>query len=114
MKKEEKKRLKFLKENNATYFKTLKATDRKHNYIAEVEFSSYVDLMDTIDVLLKLCIQELCYGAEGASSRIKHNPNIQSILELIMQLLPMYEAELLDEIRPILEQKKNNDQAPAD
>ncbi len=106
MKNEEKKRLKFLKKNSATYFNTLKATDRKHNYVVKVEFSSYLDLMDTIDVLLKLCIQELCYGAEGASPRIKSNPNIQSTLELIMQLLPMYEAELLDEIRPILTSKR--------
>ena len=109
MKKEEKERLKFLKKNNATYFKTLKTTDRKHNYVVKVEFSSYVDLMDTIDILLKLCIQEVCYGAEGASPRIKHNPNIQSILEITMQLLPIHEAELLDEIRPLLEQRKNND-----
>lgn len=108
MKKEMKKRLKFLKKNSVTYFNTLNATDRKNTYVVKVEFSSYLDLMDTIDVLLKLCIQELCYGAEGASSRIKHTPNIQGILELIMQLLPMYEAELLDEIRPLLEHKKNN------
>jgi len=106
MNKEEKKRLIFLKKNSATYFNTLKATDRKHNYGVKVEFSSYLDLMDTINVLLKLCIQEVCYGAEGASPRIKRNPKIQSILELIMQLLPMYEAELLDEIRPILTSKK--------
>lgn len=49
----------------------------------------------------------MVYGAEGASSRIKQDPNIQYILELVIQLLPKYEAELLDEIRPLLTAKEN-------
>ena len=107
MKKADINRLKFLKKNSVTYFNTLKATDRKHTYEAKLEFSSYIDLIETIDVLLKVCIEEMVYGAEGASSRIKQDPNIQYILELVIQLLPKYEAELLDEIRPLLTAKEN-------
>lgn len=106
MKKEYKKQLKLIRQNNSTYFKTLKPTGKEHTFIATIEFSGYMDLMDTVKILIDLVIGEIYYGASGASSQVKVNPNLQSILELIVQLLPLYESELLDELRPILTPKE--------
>jgi len=106
MKKEEKRKIARLRKSAPTYFHTLKPSERKGFFKVEIEFLSYLELMCTITDLIKLCIEELYYEAEGSSPYITKNPSVQGILELVLQLLPEYEAELLDEIRPLLDIKK--------
>ncbi|UJH89676.1 hypothetical protein LZ575_11345 [Antarcticibacterium sp. 1MA-6-2] len=109
MKKKDKNDLARLRRLAPNLFRTLREDEeRERSYRAQIEFTSYVELISTISDLLKLCITEACYDAEGASPYIKRPLNIQGVLELILQLLPVDEAELLDEIRPFLKQKEKN------
>jgi hypothetical protein len=109
MEKNDKEQIAHLRKFAPKFFRTLKEIDGKESiYKVKIEFTSYVELICLISDLLKLCITEEHFEAEGASPYIKENPNIQGILELVLQLIPMYEAELLDEIRPLLSQKKLN------
>lgn len=108
MERNDKEHIAHLRKFAPKFFRTLTETDGKENvYKVNIEFTSYVELMSLISDLLKLCITEGHFEAEGASPYIKENPNISGILELVLQLIPMYEAELLDEIRPLLSQRKN-------
>lgn len=111
MKQADKKRIAQLRGLAPTCFKVLRPAKREDFYIAEIEFTCYVELMCTISDLLKLCINAECYEAEGASPHIKGNPSIGGILELTLQLIPIDEAELLDEIRPVLERNGKEDQS---
>lgn len=107
MKKKDKKQFAQLEKFAPNSFKTLKEDKEKKGYYkATIQFSSYTELFCTISDLLILSITESNYGAEGASPHIKNTFNHQGILELILQLLPVEEAELLDEIRPSLEDNK--------
>ncbi|MFV8346873.1 hypothetical protein [Flavobacterium sp. ZB4P13] len=86
------------------YFNTLKpVTDKTDMYTAEIRVLNYCELGYVIYNMLKLCILALDQEAPEISETIK-NPsiNVASVLEIVAQLLPLDEIELLDEMHQML------------
>lgn len=106
MKKSDKKELMRLRKISKTAFDKLQASNKHKHYKTEIEFFSYNELFNTIQDLLKLSINALYYNPKDSSPYIHHEPDIQLMLELILQLIPSKEGALLDEVRSFLEKKK--------
>jgi len=90
--------------SSARYFKTLKpVTNKTAMYTAEIRMLNYCELAYVISNMLKLCILALDQEAPEISETIK-NPsiNVASVLEIVAQLLPLDEIELLDEMHQML------------
>lgn len=86
------------------YLNTLKpANDKKDFYVAEIKLANYGELGCVITNMLKLCVLALDTEAQKISETIK-NPsvNVALILEVILQLFPVDEFELLSEINEFL------------
>lgn len=94
------KNLERLKKLSALYFSTLKPTDAKSDTnVAQIKLSNYSELGCVIAEILKLCIVALDYDAHKASNTIKTSPiNVALILEMVLEMFPTDEMEILDEI----------------
>jgi regulatory protein YycH of two-component signal transduction system YycFG len=75
---------------------------KKHLFTAQVNFSSYSSLMCTVNDLMKL-ITLVHLSDEMYVSDTVPNPiiDLANIMELAIQLMPINEAEFLDEARGI-------------
>jgi hypothetical protein len=106
----ETKNLEYLKKLMSQDLNTLKTpTDNTEYYTAEIKLLHYGELGCVISNMLKLCILGLDSEAQEISKRFK-NPSIDValILEIVLQLFPVDEFELLSEINEMLIGDSNN------
>jgi hypothetical protein len=110
MKKNEVKNFEYLKKLTSQYLNTLKApNDKTEFYVAEIELADYSELGCVITNMLKLCILALDSEAPKISDTIKSpSINVALILEVVLQLFPVDEFELLSEINELLIADSNN------
>lgn len=95
--------LEYLKKLVSRYLNTLKAPkDKTEYYTAEIKLLHYGELGCVITNMLKLCILALDSESQEISKRIK-NPSVDValILEVVLQLFPRDEFELLSEINEL-------------
>jgi len=94
------KKLAYLKKLTARNLSTLKpSNDNTGSYAAQIKLSNYSELGCVIAEILKLCIVALDYDAHKASNTIKTSPiNVALILEMVLEMFPTDEMEILDEI----------------
>lgn len=98
--------LEYLKRLTEGYLNTLKLTDDKTNlYTAEIKLRNYCELSGVIINMLKLCVLGLDDDAQKNSAI-----DINLILEMVLQLFPVEEFELLSEIHTILNVGSNNNE----
>ena len=99
----ETKKLEDLKKIINLYLNTLKPpTDNTEYYTAKIKLLHYGELGCVIRNMLKLCILALDSESQEISQRIK-NPSVDVglILEVVLQLFPVDEFELLGEINEL-------------
>ncbi|MFC0779346.1 hypothetical protein [Flavobacterium sp. HJSW_4] len=86
--------------NKGRYFTKLKPEPKENNsFTIPLKVSSYNELNLMVSDLLKASIILLNPEAKSLSSFTKDNePNVMTLLEIALQLLPEDEMELLDEV----------------
>ena len=101
--------LQYLRKLMSQYLNTLKGpNDKTGFYTAEIKLINYSELGCVITNMLKLCILALDSEAQEISKTIKDTSiNVALILEVVMQLFPVDEFELLSEINELLIEKNN-------
>ena len=101
--------LEYLKKLMSLYLNTLKGpSDKTEFYTAEIKLVNYFELGCVITNMLKLCILALDGEAQEISKTIKDpSINVALILEVVMQLFPVDEFELLSEMNELLIEKNN-------
>ena len=103
----------FVKElKESFFFRTLTPQkDKEGAYYASLKFTSYIDLMFTVQDLLKIAVHTLDNSDMENSSHIEDPAfHLTSILEIAVQLLPCCEAEGLDKLHKLyLDINKEND-----
>ncbi|WP_428229924.1 hypothetical protein [Flavobacterium sp.] len=98
------KNVEYLRKLMIQYLNILKTpNDKTEFYAAEIKLLNYYELGCVITEMLKLCILALDHEAQKISGAIK-NPsiNVALILEVVLQLFPVDEFELLTEINEFL------------
>jgi hypothetical protein len=111
MKTTEIKTLEEFKSYAVRHFKTLEPVAAKeHIHTAEIRVSSYSELVYIASNMLKLCIFALREDDEPQITHTVKNPliNVVAILEVVAQLIPLEEIELLDVIHELLIDDPNN------
>lgn len=100
MKTEEIKDLEYLRKLMTRYLNTLKTpNDKTEFYTAEIKFLNYYELGCVITNMLKLCVLALDSESQKISdTTINPSINVSLILEVVLQLFPVDEFELLSEI----------------
>ncbi|RXM47163.1 hypothetical protein [Flavobacterium sp. YO12] len=94
------------------FFRTLTPQkDKNDSYYASLKFTSYINLMFTVQDLLKIALHTLENSDLENSSQIEDPAfHLTSILEIAVQLLPCCEAEGLDKLHKLyLEINEEND-----
>lgn len=93
-----------LRELTTRYFNTLKPSpDKKGTFTAQIKLSNYSELGCVITEILKLCIVALDHEAHKTSDTIKNSPiNVALVLEMVLEMFPTDEFEVLDEINQML------------
>jgi len=86
-------------------FKTLQPSPKQNEgYIVSIGVANYSDSLFIAADIIKLCI--LAIRAEesdiSASNAVDSNINLSGILEIVLQLLPFEEMEILDELQLML------------
>jgi hypothetical protein len=108
-----KKREDFIKElKDSFFFKTLTADKRKEGvYYASLQFTSYINLIFTVQDLLKIALHTMENSDLENSSQIEDPAfHLTSVLQIAIQLLPCCEAEGLDKLHKLyLEINKENE-----
>lgn len=85
-----------LKKLTTQYLNTLKPiSEEKNKYSAKIKLSSYTELSSIITQMLKSCILVLEINANKET-------DVSLMLEMVLQLLPVDEFELLDRISEIV------------
>ncbi|MFD2940116.1 hypothetical protein ACFS3A_08710 [Flavobacterium notoginsengisoli] len=85
-----------LKKLTVLYLNTLKpVSEEKNMYEAKIKLSSYTELSSIITQILKSCILVLEINANTET-------DVSLMLEMVLQLLPVDEFELLDRISEIV------------
>lgn len=85
------------------HFKLLKPySDRKGIYKVELPTKGYLDTAFMISNLLKVCILALYVDEYPNRSIPQPGHNVQEVLKYILELIPLEEMELLDEIRKMM------------
>lgn len=94
------KKLAYLKKLTTRNLNTLKpSNDNTGTYTVQIKLSNYSELGCVIAEILKLCIVALDHEVHKASNTIKTSPiNVALILEMVLEMLPTDEFEILDEI----------------
>jgi hypothetical protein len=102
--------LEYLRKLMSRYLNTLKTpNDKTDFYTAEIKLINYSELGCVITNMLKLCILALDSEAPKISDTIKSpSINVALILEVVVQLFPVDEFELLSEINEFLVVDSNN------
>lgn len=91
----------FMKElKDSFFFRTLTPDKSKENiYYASLKFTSYINLIFTVQDLLKTALHSLENSGLENSSQIQDPTfHLTSILDIAIQLLPCAEAEGLDKL----------------
>jgi len=103
-----------LEELATRHFKRLQPDPKKEGvYTATIKFIGYADLMCFVTDLIKLSItsyidnEDNGYG-EDSGSIVNSKVNIANILEIVIQLLPMHEAEYLDILTELFFEHRRN------
>ena len=94
------------------YFGRLKPYKDKDNlFTVDLKVTGYTDLSLMITDLLKASISALEFDSECISTAVSSPEiNVMGLLEIALQLFPLGEMELLDEIHSFyLKQKKESD-----
>ena len=103
----------FIKElKSSFYFRTLTPQrDKEGTYYASIKFTSYINLMFTVQDLLKIALHTLENSDLENSSQIEDPTfHLASVLQIAIQLLPCCEAEGLDKLHKLyLEINKENE-----
>lgn len=103
----------FIKElKKSFFFRTLTPQkDKEGSYYASLKFTSYINLMFTVQDLLKIALHTLENSDMENSSQIEDPDfHLTSILEIAVQLLPCCEAEGLDKLHKLyLDLNNEND-----
>lgn len=103
----------FIKElKKSFFFRSLTPQkDKEGSYYASLKFTSYINLMFTVQDLLKIALHTLENSNLENSSQIQDPAfHLTSVLEIALQLLPCCEAEGLDKLHKLyLEINKEND-----
>ncbi|MGE6356710.1 hypothetical protein ACQKCJ_22800 [Flavobacterium sp. NPDC079362] len=77
--------------------------DKIGTHTAQIKMLNYYELGCTITELLKLCIVALEQDAHQTSTTIKYSPiNVALILEMVLEMFPLDEFELITEISEVL------------
>ncbi|WP_337968509.1 hypothetical protein [uncultured Flavobacterium sp.] len=107
----ETKNLERLKKLSALYFNTLKASnDESETYTVQIKLSNYSELGCLITEILKLCIVALDHEAHKISETIKTSPiNVALVLEMVLEMFPTNEFDVLDEINQMFVGTNYND-----
>lgn len=75
------------------------SNDNTGSYATQIKLLNYSELGCVIAEILKLCIVALDYEANKASNTIKTSQiNVALILEMVLEMFPTDEMEILDEI----------------
>jgi hypothetical protein len=82
------------------YFRTLTPHKKKEGiYYANIKFTRYTQLIYTVQDLLKIALHTLENSGMENSSQIEDPTlHLTSVLEIVLQLLPCSEAEVLDKL----------------
>ena len=103
----------FIKElKKSFFFRTLTPQkDKEGAYYASLKFTNYIDLMFTVQDLLKIALHTLENSDLENSSQIQDPAfHLTSVLEIALQLLPCSESEGLHIMHKLyLEINKEND-----
>lgn len=100
----ETKKLENIKKLIAPYFNTLKSENDK----SQIKLVNYYELGCVISNMLKMSILALEHDADKMSSTNKNPINVSLILEMILEMFPLDELELLGEINQILNSDSYN------
>ncbi|MEO6174493.1 MAG: hypothetical protein ABIP27_05010 [Flavobacterium circumlabens] len=98
------KKLQNLRELIASYFNTLKSTnDKSEAYTTQIKILNYYELGYVITNMLKMCILTLHHEEEKISGKDKNEViNVALILEMVLEMFPLDEFELLGEINQMI------------
>ena len=104
MKTNEIEKLENLRKLSAKYCNTLTpSTDKTGTHTAQIKMLNYYELGCTITEIIKLCIIALEQEAHQTSATIKYSPiNVALILEMVLEMFPLDEFELITEINEVL------------
>lgn len=92
------------------FFSILKPDKKSEgSYEAKIEFTGYTDLLCTVMDIIKVSVLALDTDEPYNSTLISHpEVNVRNLLELALQLIPLEEMEVLDELhREFLKQEKH-------
>lgn len=85
------------------YLNTSKKSNDQTEYSAEIKFVNYYELGCTITDMLKLCILALNEETRKPSEKGETSSvNVALILEVVLQMFPINELELLTEINELV------------
>lgn len=97
------KNVEYLKKLMSKYLNTSKVLNDQTEYSAEIKFVNYFELVCTITDMLKLCILALNQETQKTSEKVENQSiNVALILEVVLQMFPMDELELLTEINELV------------
>ena len=90
------------------YFSLLKPCEhREQSFNVPLQFSGHADVIFTVMDIIKVAILALEADEPYDSNHIVNSKiNIRNLLEIALQLIPMEEMQLLDEIHQLHEQHK--------
>lgn len=101
------KTLEELKAYAQRYFQSLQPCEKPEGwYTVEIRVMSYFDAMSIARNLIKACLVVIDPDGAEVSNAIKNNRiNPGDLLELALQIMPLAEFEMLDEINKLVNSK---------
>ena len=81
------------------YFRTLKHSPEKGDYVVSLHRNRYQHLLETISDFLKLCMVATEEGLEISTDISRLNISVHNTLGLVLRLLPVHESEFMDMLR---------------
>lgn len=97
--------------NTHRYFTHLKPCEhRKQSYTAQLNFAGYADVIFTVMDILKVSVLALeADEPYGSTQIVDSKVNVRNLLEIALQLVPLEEMQLLDEIHERYQQNKQRE-----
>lgn len=109
----ETKKLENLRKLIAPYFNTLKEdNDKTKVYTAQIKMLDYYELGCTIMNMLKMCVLALDHDGNRKLEEKDSAINVGLVLEMVLEMFPLDEFELLSEINQILIPDSQNSAVP--
>ncbi|WP_255373749.1 hypothetical protein [[Flexibacter] sp. ATCC 35103] len=91
-----------LKKIIAPYFNTLKRDDKSELYTAQIKMLDYYELGCVITNMLKMCVLTLDQDKQKILDTNKSSINVALILEMVLEMFPLEEFELLSKINQLV------------